>query len=303
MKNSISFILCFCLIFFFSNCKNGNTPIEEKKNNSIINKVNFFESDEAIALTLKSNFDHLLNSSTDDDDQAAWITVKSSTGETLTEKIKLRERGVTRRKICDFPPLKINLDNDLSSYNLKLVTHCQQQEDLQQLVFKEYLIYKMYNLVSYYSFRVQLAKVTYEDETGKMEPIEKHAFFIEDQDQMADRLKAKVLETTIQPKYLALDHARLFSAFQYLIGNTDWNLGKRHNLKMITPEGMDKPLPVPYDFDYSGLVNAPYAIPHHNMPIDNVKERYFMWRGKNKEGFGPVIELFKKNFVLVVWVT
>jgi hypothetical protein len=34
------------------------------------------------------------------------------------------------------------------------------------------------------------------------------------------------------------------------------------------------PLVVPYDFDYSGLVNAEYAQPHESLPIDNVRVRY-----------------------------
>jgi hypothetical protein len=68
-----------------------------------------------------------------------------------------------------------------------------------------------------------------------------------------------------------------------MIGNTDFSLTGRHNLKLIKSKDFQKNLltPIPFDFDYSGLVNAHYALPMNGLPIHSVTERYYngMCRG------------------------
>ncbi|MEL6925500.1 MAG: hypothetical protein AAFO94_15745, partial [Bacteroidota bacterium] len=291
MKN---LLLLLALVSTIWSCKS-----DEAKNESappaLLSNTLFFQSEEAIPVTLKTDFSRLLSEDTDDDYQQAWLSVPAKDGTIITEAIKVRKRGVTRKKICDFPPLKLKFNDPQSSLNLKLVTHCQQDEEMQKLILKEYLVYKMYNELTDYSFRVQLIKVIYEDLAEELPKMEKYAFVIENAEQMANRLEASVLETPIQVKYLEKDQCRLFTGFQYLIGNTDWNLGKRHNLKMLTPDGDGNPLPVPYDFDYCGLVDAPYAIPHPSLPIQSVRERHFMWRGKDRKGFETVLQTLQEK--------
>jgi hypothetical protein len=79
-----------------------------------------------------------------------------------------------------------------------------------------------------------------------------------------------------------------------MIGNTDWSLDNRHNAVLIQPKGIETsiPFPVPYDFDFSGMVNAPYAKPSGHLPIQHVKERFFQWRGGQKEDFSKTLVLF-----------
>jgi len=63
--------------------------------------------------------------------------------------------------------------------------------------------------------------------------------------------------------------------FQFMIGNLDWGISKRHNIKLIKGEKGELPIAVPYDFDYSGMVDAPYAVPPEDLNVSNVKTRLF----------------------------
>ena len=48
--------------------------------------------------------------------------------------------------------------------------------------------------------------------------------------------------------------------FQFLIGNTDFSSTNQHNEKLIYLKGNDAIIPIPYNFDMSGLVDASYAV-------------------------------------------
>ena len=87
-----------------------------------------------------------------------------------------------------------------------------------------------------------------------------------------------------------------------MIGNTDWNISKGHNIKWVQAESSEVPTPIPYDFDYCGLVNASYAVPHPQIPIKNVRERYLQWPGKDKTVLKPILEDFKAQKVAFIEV-
>jgi len=68
----------------------------------------------------------------------------------------------------------------------------------------------------------------------------------------------------------------LVSVFQYLIGNSDWSVWKRHNIAIFQrPEEPRPLLAVPYDYDFSGAVNAPYATPPPQLNIQSVRQRVY----------------------------
>ena len=205
----------------------------------------------------------------------------------------MKKRGVTRKKFCDIPPVMMKFGKKENAFIIKLVTPCQSNENAQQLVFKEYLAYQMYGDLTPYSFKTQLVNITYRDKNDEIPSIKTKGFLIEEANEAAERMTAKLLHRHEKIKYLNQDSYRLFTMFQYFIGNTDWNLSKRHNIKLIRKHNSHSPIPVPYDFDYAGLVNAPYAIPHPQLPINDVRKRYFMWRGKSFDGFDEIIELFE----------
>ncbi|MEQ1931727.1 MAG: hypothetical protein ABL957_14520, partial [Parvularculaceae bacterium] len=210
-----------------------------------------------------------------------------------TQAIELSARGNARRRpeTCKFPPLRVKFASApaggslfAGQKTLKLVTHCRSAESFQQHTLLEYAAYRVYNQLTEASFRVRLAKVRYvEGATGKL-VAERVGFFIEDIDDLADRVglddvKAAGLKLA-QHDPEAAARAVLFF---HMIANHDWSMlaGPEgeccHNGKLLGPDkaatsGLTY---VPYDFDYSGLVDTPYAVPPEDFGIKSVRTRYY----------------------------
>ena len=208
--------------------------------------------------------------------------------------IALSTRGITRRSadVCQFPPLKVQFTTRPPESSLfagqkalKLVTHCRSSESFQQYVLLEYAAYRMFNVVSPASFRVRLAQIDYVDDNGR--PIaSRYGFFIEDLGNVARRngmqeakLPPRIAITGLSPR-----HAALYALFQDMIANHDWSMRAGpegddccHNAKMIAPaRGVAAAaIPIPYDFDFSGMVNAPYAEPPEALNISSVRQRQY----------------------------
>ncbi len=209
-----------------------------------------------------------------------------------THAIALSARGISRRRSenCKFPPLSVLFKAKPAETSLfdgqkrmKLVAHCRPEARFDQFVLKEYAAYRLYNQLTDKSLKVRLAKIRYED-GGKL-VAERMGFFIEDVDDAASRLGKKKIENSDVPvsAFGREDTAR-YTLFQYMIGNLDWDMNHGpqindccHNSKIIGPavEAREGLTPVAYDFDYSGLVNAPYAVPPVNVPVANVTQRFY----------------------------
>ena len=205
--------------------------------------------------------------------------------------IRLSARGITRRRkeTCTFPPLRVDLAQPAAATSmfagqrrLKLVTHCRSQDSFQQHLLLEYASYRIFNLLSPASFRVRLAAVDYAEPSGKVST-SRWGFFIEDLDDAARRngttqarVGDRILTTQLDPR-----QAARVALFQFMIGNLDWSMragpqgeGCCHNGRLIVGKASTY-IPLPYDFDYSGLVGAPYAVPPEGFHIRNVKTRVY----------------------------
>lgn len=256
-----------------------------------------FEQEDYVNLELTADWASVLAGKEEEQKFVASIQWLASNGSTQQMPIQLERRGKTRLNHCNFPPLKLIFDRDSLTNNaigggrkLKLVTHCNGDE---ALVLREYLAYQMYQQLTDKSFRVQLAKITYIDASGQASTETHWGFLLENHHDLAERLDAKLLKTkTASLRTIDSEQYRTMALFQYMIGNTDWNMKLRHNIKMVQLADRACPTPIPYDFDYSGLVNAPYASPHPIMPVADVRERYFQWRGKDAGGFATTIQHF-----------
>jgi len=211
-------------------------------------------------------------------------TLRFSGGtDTGSVKVELRTRGIFRLKLCAFPPIRIDIPTRKVEYTsfagqdkLKLVTHCRGDRYSERNLLKEYALYRVFNAVTDSSFRVRLAHVTYVD-TTRADTVTRYGFFIESDEALAERLGTVVLEVdkvhdaTTDPSYMTL-----VAVFQYLIGNTDWSVWGRHNIAILRDTlGARGMLAVPYDFDFSGAVGAPYAVPAEQLPIKSVRERWY----------------------------
>jgi hypothetical protein len=205
----------------------------------------------------------------------AILTVAGAAPETLA--IQLKPRGITRlkREVCQFPPLQVKFQGKpgpgsiFSGQNkLKLVTHCRAAASFQQYVLLEYSTYLIYNQLTPASFRARLATIDYVDEANR--PITTRVgYFLEDVDDVASRnaMRHAVTADRISSSQLKPADAARVALFEYMIGNMDWSMragpvgeGCCHNTRLLVRSAGDTFVPVPYDFDYSGLVNAPYAV-------------------------------------------
>ena len=240
------------------------------------------EMDSLLECRLYTDLGLLIKKRTVEAYQPARIQFTPNSGKTVAGPLEIKARGKTRKEICMHPPIKVkgkkkSLDSlGLSDFNeMKVVLQCRIGSTYEQLLLREYLAYRLYNFISPFSFRVKLARVTLIDTRDTSRHFIKYGFFLEDEEQLENRLHGTLLDTPVI-NTAAFDREALlrFFVFQYMIGNTDWSFGNQHNVKMLkTATG--KVVPIGYDFDYAGIVAAPYAIPHESLPIKSVKERYY----------------------------
>jgi hypothetical protein len=89
-----------------------------------------------------------------------------------------------------------------------------------------------------------------------------------------------------------------FAIFNYMIGNYDWSVPGQHNVKVIKPlvaDTVQLGIAIPYDFDWTGLVNAAYAIPAEIIGTQSVRERIFMGICRSREVYQKDLEIFLKK--------
>lgn len=236
------------------------------------------------------------------------LTYTESDGSPQALDVKLKIRGIFRRQrdICEYPPLRVNFQKKqvegtlfAGQDKLKLVTHCgRNQRTATQLLLKEYLAYRIFNQITERSFRVRLLELTYA-EPDKRE-LSGFAFLIEDDDSLAKRNGASV-EKVARIRLNQLDpvHTSLVEVFQFLIGNTDFATTRGpedeccHNAVPIssTPGSY---YVVPYDFDFAGLVAAPYATPPESLGIRNVRERLYRGLCQSNDFLPASLERFRE---------
>ncbi len=251
---------------------------------SIFPRIDPFKTDNMIKMSLEFDMKSFIRTKHKGEYQKALLTVYNLDSNRIQKEIKIRARGVTRRSICYLPPIKLNFkkkgsENDsLNEINsLKLVTHCKNSSLYEQYLLKEFLVYRMYNLLTDSSFRSKLLQIDYIDSEDKVKPVTKFGFVIESNDHLAERLNGIRIERSgINTWDTDPYHTNLTAIFQYMIGNTDWAIPVPHNFILVKPAEINsRILAVPYDFDYSGMVNTVYAVPDVNLGIETVRTRVY----------------------------
>jgi hypothetical protein len=208
----------------------------------------------------------------------------------LRQEIRVRLRGHSRRRVCEFPPLRLEIPSNgavqslfAGHEQLKLVTHCRNQDRGEQDMLEEYLAYRVFNLLTPDSLKVRLLRFSYHDSEGRMPrgSSPRYGFLLEPLESLAARTGATVAALPGVPvQRHDLRQAALVYVFQYLIGNTDWSLVRKegetvccHNIELLERDGLV--LVVPYDFDLAGIVNARYAFPDASLRIRRVTQRLY----------------------------
>lgn len=260
-----------------------------------------FKSDDIINLELRSDFSSIRIDTTGEPQyHDGELIYYAADGSSEKFSVKVRIRGNFRRKAenCNFPPVMINFKKDEvkntvfdNQDKLKLVTPCQNEED----VFSEYIVYKMYNLVTDKSLKVRLVKINYFDTGRGKNVFEKHSFFIEDDKGVMDRNESIGLDNFISPFDLDRENVKRMTVFQYIIGNKDWIFTSGHNLIFMQPsDTTDLPFVVPYDFDFAAFVSADYTkkegVPEYLQP----ERRVYKGLCFTEEEFKDVFEFYRQ---------
>ena len=221
------------------------------------------------------------------------VTFTDDLGQEVSLELTAERRGVTRQRVCKFPPIKLRFEKPevkgstfRGQKSLKMVTHCNKGAVFPQYYLKEMLAYRMFNLITDFSFRVRPLSVTYVDSKNGKETGPLFAFLIEDDGDLAKRNKQKKIDIAkTTPRRLEAEQASNMAMFQFMISNLDWaaTSGPKtkeccHNAKLVGQDPETDPIyPVPYDFDSSGLVDAKYAAPPQGLPVQRTTQR--MYRG------------------------
>ncbi len=298
MRNMKWFIsACFTLSFFLSN----GQPVNKKK---------FFTDEGVIDMTLTMDIRKLQTEKGEEVFQPATVISRFPDSTIMEESILVAPRGHFRRANCNIPPVLVNFNNPESPKHktlgkLKLVIGCGSRGNDEQLLIKEYLIYKIYNILEDKSFRVRLVKLNYRDSRSKVKPFSQYAFLIEDDNEMAARngcikqLKAQYLTESTNRSLMTK-----VAVFEYMISNGDWSVPNNHNIKLIFDKSDPTALPyaVPYDFDHSGFVNASYALPNELLGTESVTERVYRGFPRTMEELQSTLDIFrnKKSQILAL---
>ena len=283
----ISFIalLFLCL---FSNAQDAqvqDTTSKKKKSksDSSAKKIKLFKDDVPLQMTLTTDIRQLTGEKSKAAFQKAIVSLKLPDSTDVKEEIELRARGNFRKDYCYIPSLMLNfktvdMNKTASLEKMKMVCTCRMGKEFEQLVLKEYISYKIFNTLTDKSFRVRLVNINFIDSEGKKKPISQYGFLIEDVDDMAKRNGCRELELKkLQAEASDREYMTLVNLFQFMIGNTDWSVPGDHNIKLIQhrDSANARPFAVPYDFDFAGLVDAPYAIPDEQLGTTTVTQRVY----------------------------
>lgn len=264
-----------------------------------------FASDAPIQLTIQGPIGDLVRNS--ERSPSTVGATLSLAGSADTHAIRLTPRGITRlrKETCGFPPLRVEFAQPPAAASLfagqrrlKLVTHCRPAASFQQHLLLEYSVYRIFNLITPLSFRARLATVSYVEPNGR-NVTTRFGFFLEDIDDVARRngFRQAVVGDRIPSVQLDPIQSARMAMLEYMIGNLDWSMragpageGCCHNSRLLTGASPLK-APVPYDFDYSGLVDAPYAVPPDKYDIGSVRKRVYQgYCRHNREALAAAAE-------------
>ena len=272
----------------------------------------FFQSHEPMELRIAAPFAKMNRHRGEDRPYyPATITYKDASGQEVSIELKMRVRGKYRARedICDFPPLRINFQKEAvagtifeGEDKLKLVTHCRANSRYEQFVLLEYTNYRILNQLTEYGLNARPLLVEYYETDWDRVMDTKRAFIIEDEGRFAERLGLEPIETEKMDKDQYLQsQLHLVTVFEYLVGNTDYSLVLGppdheccHNIVPFARED-GAAIPVPYDFDATGMVNAPYVAPNENLGLRSSRERLYRGYCQNTEGFQKTFAVFQEK--------
>lgn len=265
-----------------------------------------YQDEKPMELVLEADVVALLNDKSDEPEYTQARLIHPLGGNKISFfDLQVKPRGSTRRltNLCEFPPLKFNFKKSQikntvfhGQDKLKFVSQCRLDDEFQNYIMEEYLLYKTYELLTEESFKTRLVSIIIKDIKLRVEPIQMMGFLIEDDKSLGKRIQAKKYEEFFYSQdscdSRSLDRLALF---QFMIGNTDWYVNTRHNTEILQNKADGSLIPIPYDFDFSGVINTFYAQPSTQIPITDVRQRFFKGSCRGIDEFQETIDLFNEK--------
>ncbi len=286
----ISFLLIFSLAATIARAQK-----EDTRRSTIFEQLT---ADEGVELTLETDLTTFIGQKRTNNYVAGSLLTKGG----KSYQVEIRPRGRYRRKVSQIPPMKLRfLEKDLvtdgldSLNEIKIALPAFDSDQGNELIVKEYLAYRLFEKLSDAHFRARLIKLTIKDTYDpKSKPKKMYAIFVEDEEEVAARLGGVPDDEFGVPiDQFDTRQAALVAVFEYLIGNTDWEFGMHRNVELIRMKESGKVVVLPYDFDFSGLVSAPYASPSSESGLKNVRERYLMRSGLDTDSLNEAVKTIK----------
>jgi len=301
---SFLFLVCACLLSpaVSSAQKKSAKKASSEKKKTPFSPSPLFKDDDILHFKLAGKLNSLFNDRSDNSGSHPISLKYKEKDSTVTLDLMVKTRGNFRRdkNMCKMPPLMLQflkankLKNTVfaKQKKLKLVVPCQGDD----YVIKEWLVYKLYNLVTEKSFRARLAQVEFEDSLMKRKTETHYCILLEDDKEVAERNNAFVYD---RPKIAMTNTDKnefmKMAVFQFMIGNTDWSVPYLQNIKLISRDSTKPSYTVPYDFDHAGIVSAPYALPAEELEMSSVQERrYRGYCEADKNNFAEVFALYNR---------
>jgi hypothetical protein len=263
----------------------------------------FFQSQDPIEVTFTTNIGKIREDKRENPPwRPATLTYRGTEGNLVTVPVKARTRGIWRLKMCEFPPLRLNFSKETSKGTIfhkldkpKLVSYCHDMDSYEQYILQEYQLYRIYQLLTPVSHKARLLKFAYADSADGKVRTRRYGIVMEEPNALAARLGGSVIaQKGARPSDLDPLQDALFGVFEYFIGNTDFSVAGLHNVELFFSSRGDV-MPIAYDFDFAGAVNARYAVPDSTLRLLSVRQRLFRGYCTDAESYGKAFAAFNEK--------
>jgi hypothetical protein len=308
-------LITFCIISVLP-CLSQKDTTDQKQpdKESQANYWPLFGTDDVLEVFLRFNLSSFLKKTDKNQSFNGDMTIYFSDTDSVEKNVTVKYRGENRFERCRIPPMRITFKKPLYEASdsgkvkkMKLVNPCQPGVSYENYVIKEYLVYKLYSVLTDTCFRVRLVKINFIDSEKKKKPITQYGIFVEPEELLAKRTNIlEVKSTSMSQRHMFPAMIDRIAIFNYMISNWDWSVAGQHNISVFSSQDYNLGglgIPVPFDFDLCGIVNADYSIPPPGMGIESNRDRMFTGICRSREVYQEELLMFldkKDDFYSVI---
>jgi hypothetical protein len=306
LKNRFFLFLISSLLFQPLSGVPGDQGGGKPKGDSLKQRISLFDSDELLEASLSFDLTGFQKKSDKAGSYDGIMNFHPGKTDSLSMKVTVKYRGAFRFQTCSFPPIQINFKKPVYAASdsgkikkIKLVTHCNPGSASDDYVLREYLVYKLYSVLTDTSFKVRLLRITYYDTGKKRKPVTQFGFFIEPDEILASRTNSTIVKVeNLNQSHIIPGVMDKVAIFNYMIANWDWSVPGLHNIAVIKPKIITQGglgIAIPYDYDLCGLVNADYGAPAPEMGLASSRERRFVGICRDKNTIENELKYFREK--------